>query len=71
MTRLRPLDPLDPHAALKTQIAVYIAGRPTETKATVLCGFAKANRMIASYDVIQRLFDEVWSRWSTRGIIDQ
>ena len=59
MTKLRPLDS---HAALKAQLAVYIASRPGETKATVLCGFAKSNRMIASYDTIVRVFEGVWSR---------
>lgn len=59
MTRLRLLVP---HAALRTSLAVYIAARPTETKATILCGFAKSNRHLAEYPVIARVFEEVWSK---------
>jgi hypothetical protein len=59
MTKLRPLDP---HAALRAAIAVCIGARPQESKATVLCGFAKSNRMITSLDIVQRVFDEVWAK---------
>ena len=61
MTRLRPLDP---HAHLRTQIAVWIASRPNETKATLLCGFAKTNRHLADFAVIAKVFEEVWARRS-------
>lgn len=59
MTRLRPLDP---DGALRNQIAVYIATRPGETKATLLCGVAKQVQKTVSFDVVRRVFEEVWSK---------
>lgn len=53
--------PRSPHR-LRAAIAVYIAARPRGSKATVLCGFAKFNRMIPSFEIVQRVFEEARRR---------
>lgn len=61
MTRTK-LNPIDPLAALRSQIAFWVATHPDDCKATSTAGFAKTHGRGIPYDDLKRLFDEAYAR---------
>ena len=61
MSNLRPVDP---EAALRSQIGFWIATHLYESKSTMIAGFAKAHGRGVPYADLQRLFDEAYSKIS-------
>jgi hypothetical protein len=58
-TKLNPVDPL---AALRSQIGYWVATHPDDSKATSTAGFATTHGRGVPYADLKRLFDEAYDK---------